>query len=142
MLAPAAALSQGTILSIFAILQVLGTLAFAWLGVYTSKDFFLLLGNIVCAFGAGVWVFMLLEEGGNPTWITVFLVLGCLSCYSVIVMFGKYRREGIDSDSDSDEGEEATKVSADPPQRSKKRLDGPQAPATASATGTARRRKK
>ena len=99
--------SNATVLSIFAVLQIAGTLLFAWMGVYADKDFFLLLGNVVCAFGAGVWVVMLLEEQGNPTWVTVFLVLGALSLYAVGVLFNKYRTEGIDdSDSDSDAGEE------------------------------------
>jgi hypothetical protein len=100
--APVAAISQGTILSVFAVLQICGTLGFAYLGMYTSKDFFLLLGNVVCAVGAGVWVLMLLEEEGSPSWITAFIVLGCLSVYAVVVMFNKYRREGLDSDSDDD----------------------------------------
>jgi hypothetical protein len=103
--APAAAVSQGAILSIFAILQILGTLGFAWLAVYSSKDFFLLLGNVVCAFGACVWVFMLLEEEGNPAWIATFTVLGCLSAYAVVVLFKKYRSEGLDSDSEAEDSD-------------------------------------
>lgn len=99
-------MSQGTILSIFALLQVLGTLLFAWLGVYGEKDFFLLLGNLVCLLGCGVWVVMLLEENGNPTWITVYVVLGCVSVYAIAALFHKYRREGVEEDDSESEGEE------------------------------------
>jgi hypothetical protein len=47
-LQPAAAITQATALSIFAIAQVIGSVLFAWLGIKAERDFFLLLG-CVCA---------------------------------------------------------------------------------------------
>ncbi len=65
----AAAISQATAISLFAILQLLGSIFFAWLAIRADKDFFLLLGNVVCAIGAVVWCFMLTDEEGNPTYV-------------------------------------------------------------------------
>jgi hypothetical protein len=44
---------------------------------------------------------------GRCSWVAVFAMFGCLSAYSVWVMFNKYRAEGIDdSDSDSDDDDD------------------------------------
>jgi hypothetical protein len=72
----AAAMSQATAISLFAILQVLGSVFFAWLAIRADKDFFLLLGNVVCAIGAVVWCFMLTDEEGNPTCVSVCVCVG------------------------------------------------------------------
>ena len=66
---PVAAISQATAMSLFAVAQVFGSVFFAWLGVRAEKDFFLLLGNLVCAIGAIVWCVMLEEEEGNPSYV-------------------------------------------------------------------------
>jgi hypothetical protein len=73
---PAAAMSQATAMSLFAVLQLFGSVFFAWLGIRADKDFFLLLGNVVCAVGAVVWCVMLSEEDGNPSYVSLFVEHG------------------------------------------------------------------
>lgn len=89
------------LIAILAVGCSLGTAFFAALGLTAKHDFFLLLGNVACVFGNGVFIVAIGD--GNPTWQTYFGALTLLSAYTTYRMFLKYQRFGCDDDDDEEE---------------------------------------
>lgn len=94
--------TTGTILSYAAIFQTLGCAFFGSFGIRSDRDFFLLLGNVCCVAGCVVWILMLHDEDGSPTWMTWFACLACFNSYATYIVFDNYRKFGCTSDSESD----------------------------------------
>jgi hypothetical protein len=103
---------------------VLGTAFFAFFGIKTSKDFFLMMGLIACTMGNVVFALWLWEQAGegtgkgtgsNDTMATAYLALAALSLYGIYCQFQMYREEGCGLDDDDDEEGEQEEEDAAPP---------------------------
>jgi len=86
--------------SILAVACTAGTMFFSAMGITAQRDFFLLLGNVACIFGNGIFIFAL--GMGNPTWQTYFAMLTVLSMYATYRLYKKYQRFGCDDDDDEE----------------------------------------
>jgi membrane protein implicated in regulation of membrane protease activity len=101
--------------SILAVCCSIGTVFFGALGITANHDFFLLLGNVACAFGNAIFIFALGAD--NPTWQTYFALLSLFSLYSTYRMYRKYQRYGCDDDEDDEEDDPEAEAMEDERER-------------------------
>lgn len=101
--------------SILAIACSAGTMFFAAMGITANHDFFLLLGNVACAFGNSIFIFALGAD--NPTWQTYFALLSLLSIYATYRMYRKYQRYGCDDEEDDDDDDPEAEAMEDERER-------------------------
>ncbi|CAE7021093.1 unnamed protein product [Symbiodinium sp. KB8] len=103
-------ISTQTLVNIITVALVLGTWFFWWTSITAERSYFLLLGTFCCALGNAVFGVMIIEEQGNVTWGTLFLCLVLPALHGLYAQFLRYRREGVFSDSDEEEGEDGSGV--------------------------------
>ena len=100
---PAAALSGVTIVSYMALVTILADLLFLYLGLYAPRNFFLLMGNMLCVAANCVFVMMLAEQQGNDYWLVGFVALAIANTVGTLSVLKKYKEQGCASDSDSED---------------------------------------
>ena len=99
----------------------IGSLFFGALGVRAERDFFLVLGLVVCVFSNfGFAVFLadqkvsgddeddtsIFPVKSNETAVTVYILLGCLCIYALYCQLSLYREHGCGDDEDAEEEDE------------------------------------
>lgn len=100
---PAAALSGVTIVSYMALVTIVADLLFLYLGLYAPRNFFLLMGNMLCVAANCVFVMMLAEQQGNDSWLVGFVALAVANTVGTLSVLKKYKEQGCASDSDSED---------------------------------------
>ena len=97
-------MNANTMASLLAVACTAGTAFFGAMGITAKHDYFLLLGNVACTFGNGLFIFALGE--GHPTFQTYFVLMTLFSVYATYRVYGKYQRYGCDDDEDVEDDDE------------------------------------
>ena len=103
-------MSTQTLINIITLALILGTWFFWYTAVTAERSFFLVLGCFCCCLGDMFFGVMIIEEQGNMTWGALFLCLVLPAAHGLYAQFIKYRREGIFTDSEEEEGGEAPDI--------------------------------